>query len=95
MEAEVKQDRQISAADEMLHDPFLARVSALDILPSEQRRKWLEEQCAALRAARRAVRPSGAARYDKLVNRAHVAIIDAQLRCLDRLQCEIAATSER
>jgi len=92
LEAGVKQDRQIYAADEALHDPFLARISALDALPSEHRLKWIETQSATLRAARLAVASSRKS-PDELLNCAHVAIIDAQLRCLSQIQNRIVAES--
>lgn len=76
----------ISQAHEELHDPLLARISALGVLPSGQRMKWLDERSAALRAARRAAKRTSFERYSEAATSADVAILDAQLRCLSELR---------
>lgn len=95
--AKVKQDRQIHPADDTLHDPLLARISALDALPVEDRLKWVQEQSATLMAAKTAARTphaSQSAEYARLLEGAHLAIIDAQLRCLTKLQTQLVASGK-
>ena len=93
----MKQDRQIHPADDTLHDPLLARISALDALPVEDRLKWVQEQSATLMAAKTAARTphaSQSAEYARLLEGAHLAIIDAQLRCLTKLQTQLVASGK-